>query len=73
MYFDDHSPPHFHIKYGEHKAQMSIASLEIIEGELPRRVLGLVLEWAALHRLELSDNWRRAREGISLNPIDPLD
>ena len=23
MYFDDHTPPHFHAQYGEHKAVMN--------------------------------------------------
>lgn len=28
MYFDDHPPPHFHAKYGEHRAQIIIATGE---------------------------------------------
>jgi len=49
MYFDDHHPPHFHAYYGEFEAEVEIANLTIIEGELPSRVLGLVIEWASLH------------------------
>jgi hypothetical protein len=44
MYYDDHAPPHFHAKYGEHRAQINIETLEIIEGEMPRRAFSLVLE-----------------------------
>ncbi len=73
MFYDDHSPPHFHIKYAEHKAEMSIATLEVLEGKLPNRVLSLVLEWSALHRSELVDDWERARQGLPLQPIEPLD
>ena len=25
MYFDDHPPPHFHARYGEHEAQVERA------------------------------------------------
>jgi hypothetical protein len=73
MYYNDHLPTHFHAKYSESNAQVGIETLAIIEGELPRRALALVLEWAALHRDELRENWERARQGLPLNPIDPLD
>lgn len=73
MYYNDHLPTHFHAKYGESSAQVGIETLEIVEGELPRRALALVLEWAALHRDELRENWELARAGLPLNPIDPLD
>ncbi len=44
MYYNDHLPAHFHAKYGKSSAQVSIETLEIIDGELPRRALALVLE-----------------------------
>jgi len=40
---------------------------------LPRRALALVLEWAALHRTELRDDWQRARNGATLKEIEPLE
>jgi hypothetical protein len=40
---------------------------------LPRRALALVLEWAEAHRLELRQDWQRARSGETLAPIEPLD
>ena len=46
MFFDEHAPPHFHAQYGEHKASINIQTLALIEGKLPRRALGLVLDWA---------------------------
>jgi len=48
-------------------------TLEAEAGHLPRRVLGLVLEWAAEHRAELWDNWDRVRSGQPIRPIAPLD
>ena len=55
MFYDDHAPPHFHVRYGEHKAIMAIDSLMLLEGQLPPRALGLVAEWGALHQDELRD------------------
>ena len=54
---------------------MNIETLEIMEGKIPRRALALalVLEWAALHRAELQENWQRARDGLEPLPIDPLE
>jgi hypothetical protein len=73
MYFDDHGPPHFHAYYGEHSAKIRIETLRIEEGELPRRALGLVLEWAAEHRDELFENWRLAEDHRPLNRVAPLE
>lgn len=73
MYYDDHVPPHFHAKYGEYRAQINIESLEIMEGELPRRALSLSIEWAVLHRNELRQNWQYARDGLPLQEIAPLE
>jgi Domain of unknown function (DUF4160) len=73
MYYNDHSPPHFHAEYAEQEALIAIDTLEILQGELPRRSRALVLEWASLHRQELRINWESARQGLALHPIQPLD
>ena len=73
MYYNDHDPPHFHARYGSFKAAITINDLRLLEGRLPPRVLGLVMEWAAMHQGELLENWRRAREGEPLVPIAPLE
>ena len=72
MYYRDHNPPHFHANYGEHQAQIVIATLEPLFGQLPARALGLVREWANDHRLELEANWERARLREPLATIEPL-
>jgi hypothetical protein len=73
MYFSDHEPAHFHAQYGEFEALVEIETLAILRGELPRRAMALVLEWAALHRQELRSDWELARSGTPLQPIAPLD
>lgn len=60
MYYNDHTPPHFHVRYGQQRALVSIQSLSVIQGELRSRALGLVVEWASLHQNELVENWERA-------------
>ena len=50
MYYSEHPPPHFHVRYGGHKAVFAIEPLLVLQGSLPPRVHGLVIEWAALHR-----------------------
>lgn len=72
MYYRDHEPPHFHALYGEHEAQVAIATAEPLAGYLPRRALALVREWTLRHGTELEDNWNRARARMPLNTIEPL-
>jgi hypothetical protein len=73
MFYEDHPPPHFHAVYGGQRILIGIDPIQVLQGRLPRRALSLVLEWAALHQAELRDNWRRARQHLPLQPIEPLD
>ncbi len=71
MYFGDHPPPHFHVRYGEHKARFEIATGQQIDGELPPRrpARSGVGE---LHEEELERNWRRCEQRQPLEPVEPL-
>jgi hypothetical protein len=51
MFFQDHAPAHFHVRYAEYKAVIDIKRLELIEGSLPRRALNLALDWADCTKL----------------------
>ena len=73
MFYKDHNPPHFHVRYGEYKASVEIDSLTILNGKLPPRVYGLVIEWASMHKDELIDDWQRAEKLQELNKIAPLE
>src|SRR5688500_11379968 len=72
LYYRDHAPPHVHAIYGEHEAEIDIATATISHGSLPTKARSLVAEWAAAHRDELQQNWDLARAGQPLNDIDPL-
>jgi len=53
----EHNPPHFHVIYGEYNCVIDIQSLDVIEGDLPKKGLNLVLEWASQYQSELLDIW----------------
>jgi hypothetical protein len=73
VFYDGHSPPPFHAEYGDDTALIDRRSLSVFAGELPPRALGMVMEWALLHREELMANWDRARSQQELQKIAPLD
>jgi len=72
MYWDDHSPPHFHAKYGEYEITVTILT-GVVEGSFPRRALRHVLEWYELHKDELMEDWELCRRSEMPNPIEPLE
>jgi len=73
IFYEDHPPAHFHVRYGSQQAIVAIDTLQVIEGRLSPRVSGLVLEWAMIHRLELVRAWEQARRREPIDPIDPLE
>ena len=72
MHFNEHGVPHFHAHYGKQRASIEILTLQLIEGEIPKRALAHVLEWAFEHRNELKQNWELAINGQSTKSIEPL-
>jgi len=72
MFYREHNPPHFHAYYGDYEALIDIQKNELISGNLPPRVLGLVVEWTALHQQELMANWERSKKQEPLESIQPL-
>ncbi|MBI2118630.1 MAG: DUF4160 domain-containing protein [Elusimicrobia bacterium] len=72
IFYDDHNPPHIHVRYGGEKASIAIRDLSILEGHLTPRVIGLVTEWMSLHKEELLKDWENAMEKKPLFPITPL-
>jgi hypothetical protein len=72
MYFKDHNPPHFHVSYGKYEASINIDNFAIIDGRLPPRIHGFVVEWASIHKEELLDNWNKAKDLKAPKNIQPL-
>lgn len=72
VYYGDHFPAHFHVQYSGHSAKVDIETLAVIEGDLPARAKGLVIEWATLHRDELREAFNKAANLQQPGSIDPL-
>jgi hypothetical protein len=73
MYYNDHAPPHFHVRYAQQRAVIGINPAMVLEGRLSPRAQALVLEWAAQYQAELMADWELARRQAPLNRIDPLE
>jgi hypothetical protein len=71
--YNDHAPPHFHVRYGGQQAAIRVADLALMAGTLSPRALALTVEWAAQHQAELLADWELARQGQPLQPIAPLE
>ncbi len=72
MYYDDHTPPHFHVEYAGNKAIIDILNASVMRGALPNKQLKLVLAWCVLHQDELMQNWELSKQSLPLNRINPL-
>ena len=72
MFWHDHAPPHFHALYAEDEALIDIRTLDVIEGQLPRRAMSLVREWARDHQTELLEDWELCSRNQMPNKINPL-
>lgn len=69
MFFNDHDPPHFHVRYQGYRARVRISDGEMIDGRLPPTVARLLKEWTALRRDALTRNWIAARTDGQLERI----
>lgn len=71
MYFlgSEHNPPHIHVVYGEYLGVIDIRTLEMLEGDLPRKAVALVQEWTAAHQAELQEMW----ETQQFRTLPPLE
>jgi len=72
MFPSDHPPPHFHAVYNAFEASISTETLQVIAGSLPPRILGLVVEWAQIHKKELQKNWNSLATENKFHKIKPL-
>lgn len=72
MYHREHEPAHFHARYGGRKVIVRIGDGHV-EGKFPPRARAMVLERWNLHREELAENWRLAKQRKELKPVPPLE
>jgi hypothetical protein len=53
----EHPPPHFHAVFAEYRAQIEIATLQVIKGSLPPNKLRTVISWAQARQGALKIAW----------------
>jgi len=59
--------------YGDDEAWININTLAVFHGKLPSRALGLVIEWASMHKDELQRDWELVSRQERPAKIAPLD
>lgn len=53
----EHEPSHIHALYGEYMGEFNIKTMEMIEGDLPKKAQELVCEWLSSHQDALQEMW----------------
>ncbi len=69
MFFNDHDPPHIHVRYQAFRARIRIEDGVVIDGKLPLAATRLLREWTVLRRDALMRNWRLARQEQPLEQV----
>lgn len=64
----EHDPSHIHALYGEYMGIFDLKTLEMTEGDLPKKAQELVLEWLTSHQKELLKMW----EEQNIRKLPPL-
>lgn len=65
----EHEPSHIHALYGEYLGEFNIRTMDMIQGDLPKKAQELVREWLSLHRDELQRMWD-AQQIAKLPPLE---
>jgi hypothetical protein len=70
FYWDEHPPVHFHVEYGEYRAQLALDTLEVIHGSIPATQLRKVAAWAASRKEKLLTAWIECQSDLHPGKID---
>lgn len=74
FYYDDHRPPHFHVRGSSFVARILIndGSVLDVDGKMSVAQTRILRRWARSRRIELLENWDRAQQGAPLLKIEGL-
>lgn len=64
----EHEPSHIHALYGEYVGIFDLRSMEMAEGDLPKKAQELIKEWLEKHQFDLLEMW----ETQKLKKLPPL-
>jgi hypothetical protein len=62
----------FHAFYEDSELVLGVWPVRIIQGDAPRRVREMVLEWARTHEYDLLAAWNLWQSGLTPKQIEPL-
>ena len=57
----EHEPSHIHAIYGENVGVFDLKTLEMTEGDLPKKAQELITEWLSKNQNELLEMWERQK------------
>ena len=60
---------HIHALYGEYLGEFNIRTMEMIQGDLPKKAQDLVKEWLSAHQNELQAMW----DSQQISKLPPLE
>ena len=66
-----HNTPHIHASYSGDKVVVALNG-DILEGEIPRNKMRLLLAWMEIHKDDLKANWDLISDGEQIFRIEPL-
>ena len=64
----EHEPSHIHALYGEYVGIFDLQSMEMAEGDLPKKAQELIKEWLEKNQFDLLEMW----ETQKLKKLPPL-
>ena len=61
MYWNDHAPPHFHVRKDGMKGKFEFATGQMLSGQLDRRTQRKVQLWTSLNQELLTQAWNNCQ------------
>ena len=65
----EHEPSHIHAVYGEYLGEFNVKTLEMLQGDLPKRAQALIKEWMQKYQSELQKMWDEQK----ISKLPPLE
>ena len=66
-----HKVPHVHAEYSGNEVVVALDGT-VIEGEIPKNKMNLLVAWIEIHREDLEANWKLLGNGEQFFHIEPL-
>lgn len=67
--FNDHQPPHVHVKHDGDTSMVSIETGEVLQGNLKGAGANMIKDWVEMHKEELLEIWD-TKKVIKIAPLE---